>query len=253
MLRDSVHAARRTGRALRRPPASLAERERWEESFGIVERLARRLLPGYVLGDYGRSWQNDEEFASKIAPLEPDRRSWDRKYALLQLLQLIRGVPGDTVEVGVFRGTTSWLICDAVAGQGRRHHAIDSYEGLSAPQKLDGAYWRQGDMAAAEDQVRDLLSPFDVNVVKGWVPDVLDRVDTAKVAFAHVDVDLYEPTLGAVAHFYERLVPGGVLICDDYGFDSCPGARRAMDEFMTDRPEPVVHLPTGQGVIFRST
>jgi O-methyltransferase len=252
MLRDTVYAARRAGRALVRPPASLAERERWEESFGIVDRLARRLLPGYVLADYGRSWQSDEEFARKIAPLEPDRRSWDRKYALLQLLQLVREVPGDTVEVGVFRGTTSWLICDALASEGRRHYAIDSYEGLSEPQTADGGYWRQGDMAAPEDHVRQLLAGFDADVVKGWVPQVLDRLESRQVAFVHVDVDLYEPTLASLEYFYPRLSPGGLLICDDYGFDSCPGARRAMDEFMAEHPEPVVHLPTGQGLVIRS-
>lgn len=251
-LRDHVYSARRAGDVLLRPPGDIGERDRWERSFTLLETMARRLTPGYVLSDYGRSWQGDEEFRRRIEPLEPNRRSWDRKYALLELLKIVGDVPGDTVEVGVFRGTTSWLLCDATAGSGRRHWAIDSYAGLSEPQNADGRYWRKGDMAASEEDVRRLLAPFDVEVVKGWVPAVLDEVRVAEVAFAHVDVDLYEPTLASLEHFYPLLSPGAVLICDDYGFDSCPGARRAMDEFMARRPEPIVHLPTGQGVVIRA-
>jgi O-methyltransferase len=51
--------------------------------------------------------------------------------------------------------------------------------------------------------------------------------------------------------FYPRLVPGGVILCDDYGFTTCPGVRRAVDEFMADKPEHVVHVPTGHGFLVK--
>ncbi len=61
-----------------------------------------------------------------------------------------------------------------------------------------------------------------------------------------------DPTADALAFFYERLVDRGILVCDDYGFETCPGARRAIDEFFADKSEPVLHLPTGQGVVIRA-
>jgi hypothetical protein len=47
------------------------------------------------------------------------------------------------------------------------------------------------------------------------------------------------------------MVPGGIIVMDDYGFTNCPGAYRAAHEFMATRPESIIHLPTGQGVIIR--
>ena len=41
------------------------------------------------------------------------------------------------------------------------------------------------------------------------------------------------------------------MIFDDYGFPSCPGARRAVDEFFLDKHEIPLILATGQAVVFR--
>ncbi|HEX3704868.1 MAG TPA: TylF/MycF/NovP-related O-methyltransferase, partial [Vicinamibacterales bacterium] len=48
----------------------------------------------------------------------------------------------------------------------------------------------------------------------------------------HIDVDLYEPTRDSIAFLYERMNPGGIVVCDDYGFMTCPGATKAIDEFL---------------------
>ena len=73
-----------------------------------------------------------------------------------------------------------------------------------------------------------------------------------KISFAHIDVDIYRSTLDCCTFIYPRLSPGGFIICDDYGFPSCPGARTAIDEFFANKPEVPLVLPTGQAVIFRS-
>ncbi len=58
----------------------------------------------------------------------------------------------------------------------------------------------------------------------GLIPDTFKGLENAPFAFAHIDVD----TL---------VVPGGILVFDDYGFASCPGARVAVDAFFRDKPE----------------
>jgi hypothetical protein len=63
-------------------------------------------------------------------------------------------------------------------------------------------------------------------------------------------IAIFEPTSEALAFFGPRMVPGGLIVCDDYGFETCPGARRAMDEHADAAGQTIVHLPTGQGVIF---
>ena len=85
-------------------------------------------------------------------------------------------------------------------------------------------------------------------MLSGWIPSRFADVSAERFAFVHIDVDLYQPTRDSLTFFYERMLPGGIVLCDDYGFASCPGALRAMDEFFAGRPETIIHLPTGQGM-----
>jgi hypothetical protein len=229
------------------------ERERLWAGVGLLERAAKVLVPGYVVTDHSKRWSRDQEFLELCRRFQPGSDRWtDRKFFLRELLGLASQVPGDTAEAGVYRGASSWLICDTLRDAGKKHYAFDSFEGLSDPKPVDGSYWHAGDMLSAESEARTLLEPFGAVVCKGWIPDVFDQADVGPLSFAHIDVDLYEPTLASMEFFYPRLVPGGVLLSDDYGLTTCPGATRAMDEYMNDRPEPILHSPTGQGVIIKS-
>ena len=99
---------------------------------------------------------------------------------------------------------------------------------------------------------RNNLSQFNfVKYYKGWIPDRFSEVQMLTFSFVHIDVDLYQPTLDSIAFFYERLNKGGIMICDDYGFITCPGAKKAMDDFFRDKTEPVIMLTTGQAFIIK--
>ena len=81
--------------------------------------------------------------------------------------------------------------------------------------------------------------------------DCLRMLDQASHA-VHVDVDLYQPTRDSIDFFYPRLNPGGLFVCDDYGFTTCPGATKAIDDFMADKPETIVSMDAG-GCFFVKT
>lgn len=218
----------------------------------LLDAVRAVALPSYLLGDYRKLWQADGEFLERRRQLDPHSNfAAERHFFLRSLLGLVKHLPGDTAEAGVFQGTSSWFICESLAPFGKRHHAFDSFEGISAPGDADGEHWFEGDLAASEDAVRNLLAPFGAEVHRGWIPDCFANAGIAHLCFAHIDVDLYEPTLESMRFFYPRLVPGGVLVCDDYGFLTCPGATRAVDEYMSDKPEEVIHAPTGQAFIVK--
>lgn len=67
----------------------------------------------------------------------------------------------------------------------------------------------------------------------------------------HIDVDLEEPTRESLEFLYPRAVPGALFILDDHGFHSCPGVRKATNEFLEDRPEVLVELTTGQAIFYK--
>jgi O-methyltransferase len=70
-------------------------------------------------------------------------------------------------------------------------------------------------------------------------------------AFAHLDVDLYQSTVDCCAYFYPRIVPGGIILFDDYAFAAARGEKDAVDAFFADKPECPITLPTGQDVVIK--
>jgi len=232
---------------------SAADRfDREHAGWTLLAWLGARMCPSYVVTDYGKLWFEDEAFLSEYRRLVPGNdRSADRKHFLRSLLQLVDTLSGDTAECGVYEGASSWFICDHFRDSGKAHHVFDSFEGLSEPARLDGRYWQPGDLKTVEARARATLAGFAVRFYPGWIPDRFGDVEDRRFCFAHIDVDLYGPTKASLEFFYPRMVPGGIVLCDDYGFATCPGATQAMDEFMANRPEPIVHCPTGQAFIVK--
>lgn len=224
--------------------------------FEILKRLAGRLLPEYRFKWPQMDWWQSDAFTAYLDRFdECDGNNSDRRWLVGQLLRLVADVSGDTAEVGCYRGAMSWLICEANqrSSQRRIHHLFDSFEGLSLPGANDGEHWRAGALACGESLVHSNLSPYagQFRSYKGWVPARFGEVADCSFSFVHIDVDLHDPTLDSLDFFYPRLNPGGILVCDDYGFTSCPGATLACDRYLADKPEAIVQLPDGGGFLIK--
>ena len=231
-------------------------RRRADLRYRLAERLFERLVPGQHLAEDGRWFFADPDYAAFYERFgEGNYRAYDRRYAVAQLARLAVPLAGDFAECGVYRGATAYLLGRALSGgdPARRLHLFDSFAGLSEPDASDGAHWKGRDMAAGLVEVQAALRPIlaSIDFHPGWIPQRFSEVENRRFALVHLDVDLYQPTADALAFFYPRLVDRAVLICDDYGFETCPGSRRAFDEFFADKPEPVLNLPTGQGLVIR--
>lgn len=179
----------------------------------------------------------------------PDPRS----FVLQSCVRAVAGIEGDVAECGVRQGRSTLFMLTADE-KSRQYHLFDSFEGLSAPDENDRLSdgrqgWKEGDLSTPEALARRNLAGFDnVSFHVGWIPQTLPAVADRRFALVHIDVDLYAPTHDALVFFFERLQPGGIVVCDDYGSARCPGARKAFDEFFLDRPEGIVELPTGQAL-----
>jgi hypothetical protein len=205
----------------------------------------------------------------------PPLKVLHRRYSIQALAAYFlhaRTLPGRWAECGVFSGYSALSLCAVArsvdaAFDGTGFHLVDSFEGLGPAHERDYASVRGAD--GAETRVPPVLGEGHfrtdfatvkaafaefpgVTFHKGWIPGVLATLPEAQWSFAHVDVDLYEPTRACLEYFLPRLVPGGVIVCDDYGSPAFPGAARAWDEVCEDRALPFVELPTGQAVILKT-
>lgn len=223
-----------------------------------LARISVSMFGDYYLSDDYKLWLEDKEFRLKYKKLSPGNPySLDRKFTLRELTRLVREVPGAVAECGCYEGASAWFIAAELLDVPL--YLFDSFSGLSKPSEEDAALsenhftWQAGDLCSTEEKVADTLAEFNnVTLYKGWIPERFNEVDGQSFRLVHIDVDLYQPTKDSIAFFYPRMSTGGVMIFDDYGMTSCPGAYQAVEEYMQCRKEYVLHLPTGQGVVMKA-
>ena len=64
-------------------------------------------------------------------------------------------------------------------------------------------------------------------------------------------MNVMEPEIAAANYFWDKLVSGGVMILDDYGFPAHIVQKRAFDDFAKQKKVPLLYVPTGQAIIFK--
>ncbi len=175
-----------------------------------------------------------------------------RCFTLYQSALQAISVDGDVAEVGVYRGGTASLLRSCFDGSGRCLHLFDTFGGMP---EVDDARDKheQGDFADTSlAEVRAFVGTGeDVAYHQGFFPETATPVEGSRFAFVHVDADIYLSVLSSCEFFYPRLSSGGIMIFDDYGFRSCPGARSAVDEFFAPLPEVPLYLGTGQCIVHK--
>lgn len=197
-------------------------------------------------------WYHDTEFQHAFSQAAPwTIVSIDRCHVLWSLATQTLNLPGDFLECGVYKGGTARLLAERLANSNKRLHLFDTFSGM--PKTGPDDFHSEGDFADTSlAAVRSHVAHGDrVEFHPGRIPETFVAGDMSPIAFAHIDVDIHRSIIDCCEHIYPRLVPGGVMIFDDYGFPSCPGARKAVDEFFADKPERPLILPNAQAIVIR--
>lgn len=154
-----------------------------------------------------------------------------------------RDIAGDVVECGSARGGSAALMALTLRRMGarRRLWLFDTFEGLPAPTSRDPDFELAdlftGSCVGTLDDVRGLFSRLnvaeDVTFVKGLFQETLPLTPVLRIAVLHIDGDWYESVKVCLDSLYDKVVAGGVIQLDDYGY--WKGARKAVDEFLEQR------------------
>lgn len=227
-------------------------RARRDWRFTVLRKFGKWLMPEYRFLWPQMVWWQDQEFNEYLKRFEEfGGCNSDRRWMVSQLTKLVESVPGDTAECGVLAGSSSYLICRGLPG--RNHYMFDSFDGLSEPDASDGSYFEKNDLSYGVEALRENLKEFpNASIHKGWIPERFKDIESKRFAFVHIDVQLYQPTLDSFEFFYPRMNKGGIILCDDYGFGTCPGAKQAVDEFLADKPEKIIWLSGGSAFLVKS-
>ena len=225
------------------------------QQYELFYTIGRKLQPNFPINDRGRYLLADKDFRDYFERflVSGNWKNFERRWNLSQMLRLLPSIAGDLAECGVFEGASAYQLCQFATEHGREVHLFNSFQGVSAPRENDGTYWTEGALSASEEKVRANLKEFNCfETFRGWIPEAFAKVADRNYAFVHIDVDLEQPTFDSIAFFYPRMSTRGIMLLDDHGYDTCPGARKAVLDFMADKPEPVIDLSTGQGLIIKT-
>ena len=209
--------------------------------MGTQNRLQMGLLSGHkcpaVISTIKRARQGTETLLSS-----------DESFVLHSVARAQSALDGDFAELGVYEGASARLICEVKGA--RTLHLFDTFEGLPVPGGEERRVFATGHFRSHLDQVRTTLGAFSgLELHPGLFPSSAERLSSRRFSFVHLDVDLEDSTYEGLAFFYERMVPGGIILGHDYSI--IPGVARAFDRFLADKPERLIELPTTQAMLVR--
>ena len=229
-------------------------------ALGTIARIYPRYFAMDMLITVGRNMGFLEDAAFMRAVQEEARNDQERSLMWrLHVLCWCAGqalrLEGDYVECGVFQGFCSAVVARYLrfGKQRRTWYLYDTFSGIPADQ-LNRAN-PSPDVFATPGLYESVCARFaawpNIRVVRGRIPEVLAEVAPASIAFMHLDMNSAAAELAALEHLYERLVPGGYLVLDDYGWYPYRQQKDEEDSFFRQRGTSVLELPTGQGLVIK--
>jgi O-methyltransferase len=204
-------------------------------------------------------WNIDDAFRSVYA--EALMNTLVDKYRCYELWQLVEQSAkldsGALIEVGVWKGGTGALIAQraALCGITDRTFLCDTFDGVVKSGECDSTYRGGEHQDCTEDDVNAVMARLGVEnytILTGVFPEETGG-DVAHLRFrlCHVDVDVYESAKDVVKWVWPRLVPGGIVVFDDYGNQWCDGITTFVDEMRTWSRCNIIHNLNGHAVAIK--
>ncbi|WP_338658430.1 TylF/MycF/NovP-related O-methyltransferase [Paraclostridium sordellii] len=172
-----------------------------------------------------------------------------KQLAQYELYKKIVNIPGEILEFGVYKGAS--IIRFAKYREllentySRKIIGFDIFGEFPKTDNDDDnkfiqRFEEQGGNGISKEALEDFIKNKNINnieLIKGNVFDTLDEFleknKQIKISLLHLDLDVYKPTKFILEKLYERMVPGGIIVFDDYG--TVKGATDAIDEFLKEK------------------
>lgn len=204
---------------------------------------------------YDSPWLSDPEFTRVYESIRRntlvDRL---RCYSLYLLTKQVASLPGNVLEVGVWRGGTAGLLAQMLPH--KTVYAADTFKGV-----VKASGWEHYENSAHSDTSLNLVTEFlrgdlglpNIAILEGIFPEDTGAAVTGdRFALVHLDVDVYESTKDAFNFIWSKIVPGGIVAFDDYGMlSACAGVSRFVDEISTEPDKLFIQNSNGQAYLIK--
>jgi O-methyltransferase len=184
-----------------------------------------------------------------------------RCWELWTLVEQSTKLEGDIIEIGVWRGGTGSLMAKKAELCGIQNliYLCDTFTGVVKAGSNDTCY-NGGEHADTSRQfverlVEDVMKLSNVVVLEGIFPEesgaYLESRD-ARFRLCHIDVDVYQSAKDILNWVWRRMVVGGIVVYDDYGFETCKGITRFVNEQIGIKDRLVLHNLNGHAIVIKT-
>lgn len=162
----------------------------------------------------------------------------DKLRLLAEVLASVRDIPGDIADLGTCRGGSA-MVLRRLAPE-KRLHCFDTWEGNPYDDPL--CHHKKGEWATSQDECMKVVGGDTTCYHPGVFPqeDWGEPLDGKQFCLVYVDMDTEQATRDALDFFWPRLVRGGKIVIDDYGWGPCAGVKKAVDELTEERDRKVI-------------
>lgn len=183
-----------------------------------------------------------------------------RLHTLLWAAQNVLRLPGDFVECGVYKGFSFAFLTDYLgfAGIDKALYLYDTYQGIpeemNSENRSNAVYQRdiENDPDAILNYVRERFANVpNTKIVQGMIPDSFGQACPDQISLLHIDLNSAASEIAALNALFDKVVPGGIILFDDYGWTGYKAQRLAENDFMAERGHHILELATGQGLVIK--
>jgi O-methyltransferase len=182
-----------------------------------------------------------------------------RCYELWQLVAEAKQLRGALIEIGVWKGGSGALIAAKAKLEGIRDevYLCDTFTGVVKASSMDSCYKGQEHADTSLEIVQSLVESLKLDNVR-ILPGVFPEQTAAPLCqtsfrFCHIDVDVYQSAKDIVEWLWPKLVLGGIIVFDDYGFVTCDGVTRLVNERMGIEGSITLHNLNGHAICVRTS
>lgn len=191
-----------------------------------IEQLIAKLRAKGIVVEHIKTIEDARQHA--IAPVIKPLAliAGPRLESLLSLLAKVRHLGGNVAELGVYKGGTLKAMAEAVPE--KTVYGFDTWEGLPADRWTEGDNPAPGALADVSFSAVSRAMPGNCKLVQGIFPQSAAGIDE-QFCLVHLDFDYEKSTADAIEWLRPRMVPGGVIVFDDWKEITCPGVRKAIE------------------------
>ena len=152
---------------------------------------------------------------------------FDKLKLMAEEFMSVMDLQGDVADLGAWRGGTSFVLRNIAPD--KHLHVFDTWEGTPYNDPL--CHHKRGEWAASLEDCKSLVgNSWLTNYLKGTFPSSAEVADLGRFCYVYIDMDTEQATRDAIEFFWPRMVKGGKMLIDDYGWEPCAGVKKAVDE-----------------------